>query len=296
MKLKELVITADGNLVLADVETVDGYAVGGVLSGGTITMKCELTPEAKSVLLGTTDETQFVSGSTVMSDLRWLLPGLDEVVKCPQPGHPPTCKGEVWKVVVHLNDSCGWTREAVADWLDTLDVDLTFPAEPPTDRPRPPHTDASVSGVKAVGKSISTSTLKNSFADMQITITYLTQSWENLMDAMIEKQLHMSAARGWGKSRCTPGSERGGGYRAAKVIADEVELPTWVHKLHKWSQPKLPPLPEWDKLRAESNELPPEPSSELTFRLPGLEGAGLSFHDPTNYTQLKEKRRAWRDH
>lgn len=101
------------------------------------------------------------SGNKVMSDLNWLLPGLNTRVKCPH------CKDQVqrvnlahpisdgpvewhdhtWRVhpkqtvseiVIHLNDQCGWTREQVADWLDTLDVDLTFPTELP---PRPVSSD-----------------------------------------------------------------------------------------------------------------------------------------------------------
>jgi hypothetical protein len=28
---------------------------------------------------------------------------------------------------VSLNDSHGWTRERIAEWLETLDLDLRFP-------------------------------------------------------------------------------------------------------------------------------------------------------------------------
>lgn len=30
-------------------------------------------------------------------------------------------------MIIHLNDGHSWSREAIADWLDTLGVDLTFP-------------------------------------------------------------------------------------------------------------------------------------------------------------------------
>jgi hypothetical protein len=30
-------------------------------------------------------------------------------------------------VIIHLNDDHAWTREQVADWIETLDVDLRFP-------------------------------------------------------------------------------------------------------------------------------------------------------------------------
>lgn len=29
-------------------------------------------------------------------------------------------------VIIHLNDGHGWSRERIADWLDTLDADLIF--------------------------------------------------------------------------------------------------------------------------------------------------------------------------
>lgn len=38
--------------------------------------------------------------------------------------YPPA---SIPKVIIHLNDQCGWSRERVADWLETLDVDLSFP-------------------------------------------------------------------------------------------------------------------------------------------------------------------------
>lgn len=32
-------------------------------------------------------------------------------------------------VIMHLNDHCGWTREEIADWLETLDIDLALKEE-----------------------------------------------------------------------------------------------------------------------------------------------------------------------
>lgn len=37
-------------------------------------------------------------------------------------------KDPLFHLVQHLNDHHRWTRERIADWLDTLDVDLTFQA------------------------------------------------------------------------------------------------------------------------------------------------------------------------
>ena len=50
--------------------------------------------------------------------------------------HPCECKarrrirGSVQSVVIHLNDQCNWSREAIADWLDLLHeqgvIDITL--------------------------------------------------------------------------------------------------------------------------------------------------------------------------
>jgi len=32
----------------------------------------------------------------------------------------------LYRMIQHLNDEHQWTREKIADWLETLDVDLTF--------------------------------------------------------------------------------------------------------------------------------------------------------------------------
>jgi hypothetical protein len=89
-----------------------------------------------------------VSSRQVFGDLTWLLPELNSRVPCPNvltAGAPRLASGEAYcashedtvrGIVIHLNDRCGWSREQVADWLDSLDVDLTFPTEAP---PRPPE-------------------------------------------------------------------------------------------------------------------------------------------------------------
>lgn len=59
--------------------------------------------------------------------LRAIVPGLDETVRCPARRRKRRCslKQPASGVIVHLNDDHKWTREKIADWLDTLDVDLT---------------------------------------------------------------------------------------------------------------------------------------------------------------------------
>lgn len=50
------------------------------------------------------------------------LPGLDERVKNPVTKQ----QGLLRHVVIELNDRHKWTRERIADWLDTLDIDISF--------------------------------------------------------------------------------------------------------------------------------------------------------------------------
>lgn len=50
------------------------------------------------------------------------LPGINKQVKHPINESIMT----IQSIIIDLNDHHGWTREAIADWLDTLDVDLTF--------------------------------------------------------------------------------------------------------------------------------------------------------------------------
>jgi hypothetical protein len=53
-----------------------------------------------------------------------VLPGLTEERDC-----PTKCgrHSSLYLLIQHLNDKHEWTREKIADWLETLDVDLTFP-------------------------------------------------------------------------------------------------------------------------------------------------------------------------
>lgn len=70
-------------------------------------------------------------GLTDLDRLAELLPALYERVKCPM-----SCRrgdDELEAVIVHLNDYHKWTREAIADWLDTLNLDLAFPGPEPVE-------------------------------------------------------------------------------------------------------------------------------------------------------------------
>lgn len=53
------------------------------------------------------------------------LPGVDEMVKNPVHGG----QQKLWNAIVDLNDKQGWTREQIADWVETLDIDISFGSE-----------------------------------------------------------------------------------------------------------------------------------------------------------------------
>lgn len=53
------------------------------------------------------------------------LPGIKENVK-----HPVTQEyDELEDIIIDLNDDCKWTRYEIADWLETLDIDIRFKIE-----------------------------------------------------------------------------------------------------------------------------------------------------------------------
>lgn len=54
-----------------------------------------------------------------------ILPGVQESVQHPVNG----CMYDLFYLIINLNDDHKWTREQIADWLETLDVDLTFPVQ-----------------------------------------------------------------------------------------------------------------------------------------------------------------------
>lgn len=69
------------------------------------------------------------------------LPGLKEIVKHPaNPDYESAGLdqgyGTLEYVIISLNDKHNWTRDQIADWLETLDIDLTFKEDiaPPVDQ------------------------------------------------------------------------------------------------------------------------------------------------------------------
>lgn len=61
------------------------------------------------------------NGTRVKDNLREVLPCLYQIVKC------PGCKHEMQlsEVIICLNDNHDWTREAIADWSESLDIDIS---------------------------------------------------------------------------------------------------------------------------------------------------------------------------
>lgn len=67
-------------------------------------------------------------GAAAADKLIRAFPNLTTFKSCPQCGFNNLLFG----MVMHLNDYHRWERESIADWLDTLDEDFTFP--PPEDK------------------------------------------------------------------------------------------------------------------------------------------------------------------
>jgi hypothetical protein len=70
-----------------------------------------------------------LSGQRVFNALTALFPGaIDKEIRCPACDKSGTVatRDSVIGMVPHLNDKHWWTREKIADWMETLDVDLTL--------------------------------------------------------------------------------------------------------------------------------------------------------------------------
>jgi hypothetical protein len=69
------------------------------------------------------------------------LPGIKEIVKHPvykttkkEVGHGITGYWRLESTIIDLNDQHNWTREQIADWLDSLDIDIRFRGEDSDER------------------------------------------------------------------------------------------------------------------------------------------------------------------
>lgn len=66
--------------------------------------------------------TQFTGSPNSLSGMSQKLPGMNMLVKHPVTGE----RMNLWSVVQNLNDHNKWTREQIADWIETLDNVPTF--------------------------------------------------------------------------------------------------------------------------------------------------------------------------
>lgn len=64
----------------------------------------------------------------MVADLSLIFPAILASSQCPVPDEGCGGDDDIWSLVVHLNDFHKWSREKVADWLDTLNMDLTLQA------------------------------------------------------------------------------------------------------------------------------------------------------------------------
>jgi len=63
----------------------------------------------------------------VVDELSDLFPNLHgEQMRCPKSKCRGKYKADLASMIQHLNDYHKWTRERIADWLDSLDVDLSL--------------------------------------------------------------------------------------------------------------------------------------------------------------------------
>lgn len=65
----------------------------------------------------------YAMGSSVADKVATVVPAMDELVRHPENG----VELKLRDAIVSLNDQFRWSRERIADWLDTLDLDLSFP-------------------------------------------------------------------------------------------------------------------------------------------------------------------------
>ena len=81
--------------------------------------------EAENTILSNLKSMIVTNEATSEHDTYWfksLLPATQEAVKNPVDGR----SAELWRVIVNLNDVHKWSRDKIADWLESLDLDLEF--------------------------------------------------------------------------------------------------------------------------------------------------------------------------
>lgn len=116
----------------AYTESVMYEAVGGLVWQALPGCGCPMCKPSGGSPLATATSWKKISDTTkielppVVADLARLVPAvLDHHTECPE-GCVSLEPLPIYQIVIHLNDYHRYQREKIADWLETLDVDLTL--------------------------------------------------------------------------------------------------------------------------------------------------------------------------
>lgn len=129
------------------IKTIIGYEDKKITVVGPITMSLkpdqsqgEVHVESKHIVLeyysggtisiaeGAITTAQIAPGTISKQTPLWAaVPALAEFANCPACSLPR--KKQLWGLIQHINDEHKWSREAIADWLETLDMDINFKME-----------------------------------------------------------------------------------------------------------------------------------------------------------------------
>jgi hypothetical protein len=105
-----------------------GYSDGGFVYTTGVGLTNESTYALTSAM--STPESNHLSSPTALKNklkdaqVKVLCPAKDCVTGTSTYGTP--LHTTVWSMIQHLNDRHKWKREDIADWLETLDLDLTI--------------------------------------------------------------------------------------------------------------------------------------------------------------------------
>lgn len=73
---------------------------------------------------------EFISNAQIQSEATALFPCLDKIVKydCGCFENPMRRVNSLADLIIHLNDHHKWTRNEIADWIESLDIDMEMAA------------------------------------------------------------------------------------------------------------------------------------------------------------------------
>lgn len=125
---------------------VSGWAVGSLALALKVGKAMEIVDEAEAEKSALDEEAGDRLSSDFYNHLKKRIKDIEAKVECPHPvedceaqswyttsesGPDPVYMTGVFGMVMHLNDDHRWSRERIADWLDTLDLDLEVHQDPP---------------------------------------------------------------------------------------------------------------------------------------------------------------------